>query len=133
MKRVPHSPEMFVGVIDALDEISPEAFDEQVHAYFPIEWNFTFDDDGQTYEASDGISGPPVEDPDLLYISMPLADDNIEYVYWEMRLSEVVGEMIESGKDGDGIIHDSRERYAAVRDNFLKLAAQIDAALAVSE
>lgn len=97
--------------------------DLNAYSYWPIEWNF-----GD--EPNDGGSGPPTEDPDVIYVVCSIDDEDDTKI--EIRLSKAVEDMISGGRLKDGSIAEAhRTNTEAIRDHLRRLADRIDDALAV--
>jgi len=101
---------------DCVSEAISFATSEKAHAFFPIEWNFGDDPD-------DGIGGPAVDDPDVMYISLPLGAFEDCSPHWSISLSEIVENMISNSYP---IGHEDLLILNKMRDHFLLLAKKIE-------
>lgn len=94
----------------------------QAYAYFPVEWRF-----GDESKQSDGMGGPPVDDPTMIYF-VEGCDDNNEGRVWKFTLGELIDDVVDGGCSEDGIIGDDHiAPLCLLRDGLRKAAAELDA------
>jgi hypothetical protein len=89
-------------------------------AYFPIQW---------VDVNSDGIGGPAVEDPLIVYVTLPFGieySDNREY--WKFSLKEIISEWLSLERNlRNGMVSKEDARpFLLLRDAFHDLANRID-------
>ncbi len=90
---------------------------------FPIEWNV-----GEN--PSDGRKGPPIDDPLLMYVTIPFDIDG-HYPSWSFDLRDAVEMMLGVGADMDGNLEEENavEVATKVRDGLRLLVERIDEVL----
>jgi hypothetical protein len=113
-------------LLKALAELLEIAVKEKVHAYLPSDWNF-----GDPPE--DGRGGPAVADPLIIYVGLPIAQEEGEQgAFWSFDFRELVRDSIagsESPDDG----HIDGEQRKQFEDLLVELGAlmeEVRAALA---
>jgi hypothetical protein len=94
------------------------------HAFFPIEWNF-----GD--KLSDGLSGPPIADPSIIFVHGEHGADEPEECFW-FSLREMIDDLIDgsisTSPDGKTtkIEGEQAQIAIAVRDCLRALADKLD-------
>ena len=145
MKRVPHSGEidmrawgftddekghgltelLLKGVAAIVTSVLREQFDDDPpRLWLPFQWS-----DG------DGIGGPPVEDPAMLYCTMQLGEDE-EGVVYACSLEWVIDDFMELHRNfRTNLIDDPKGKAvcAKLAKRLRELADKVDAASAASE
>lgn len=108
MTRVPHSMKMDFSGWNMLDT---DTLAEKLNAEIASALETTFEEDPphlcfptlwatEDGKGSDGIGGPPPEDPATLYLTLPLAGEQFEGPVYQISLEEVVNDMIEDKLSG---------------------------------
>lgn len=97
---------------------------DNAYAYFPIMWA----------PKSDGHSGPPVTDPGLIYIMLPLGEDEAQDPMFAVSLSGLVQDYVGSIELGEGGPFDASEvpNIQALSRELRRLADDLDARAAKS-
>jgi hypothetical protein len=141
-KMLPHSEKVDISTwsLEAVEDFKEElqksicaaatealnlAVKYDAHAWFAYEWNFGDD-------PSDGIGGPPPDDPMAVYITLPLGQDEYTGPTWGFSLRELVDLVIEGASFADGKIHldgHDTKHITAIRDGLRELAQKIDDAI----
>jgi hypothetical protein len=137
MKQVKHGPKVNIknwdlnavrnlneslssAFMGAVNEAVVFAAEYNTYAYFPFDYCFHGDD---------GINGPPVKDPSIIRVSIPLGDEFSEPM-WDISLKDIVKEALEDGMTKEGKINSNDTgaiRLAvALRQMFRELADSID-------
>src|SRR5262245_9384431 len=96
MEMLPHSDPICLDCDEAADELHRRFQECPPSLSLPIIWcdEMTLSD-GSISKASDGCGGPPVDDPLMLYLSLPLSEDDLP-VYFKCSLEEVIDDMVDS-------------------------------------
>lgn len=112
-------------VMQEVTDILREAFErDPPYLHFPFMWGF-----GE--HASDGCGGPPVSDPVMLYVSLPLSADGDEPCHYACSLEGAVDGLIDSQVNPQtGKIDDpeGKEICARIAGRLTELAGKLDAA-----
>lgn len=106
---------------EALEEGMAIATEEyKCNAWFPI-----------VYGRTDGQGGPCVDDPDVVYVELPLGEGMDNNPRWKFALSELIEHFVEMYECGDGgsIESDDRHILVSMRDHMRRLAEVLDEAL----
>lgn len=142
LKKVRHSPEVDLstndlGVIEKtfkkkfisklfkdLNEEIELSIEKDTCLYFPIEYQ---------NGGCDGINGKPINDPDVMYLSLPLGEYSDESPTWSFRLSDVIDEAIDLhryiAEKEITLPTESSSVFIPLRDHLRALADKIDEAL----
>ena len=135
MKKVKHGPKvdikgwnldsienlneaLGVALLNTVNEVIELAAENKASASFPFE-----------YRSGDGYGGPPIDDPSIIRVSIPLGDEFSEPM-WDISLKDIVKEALEDGMTRDGKIGSNKfgtiRLATALRQMFRELADSID-------
>ncbi len=100
---------------------------EKPHPWFPCLWS-----DG--IGACDGLGGPPVDDPAVLYVEIPFSDDDSTPT-WKILLDEAVEDFVDGVSSINGQIEDPEKIGIAkgLSDRLRSFADRIDAAINIPQ
>ena len=116
------SGQLMLKILKVISKDIQFAIENHASIFFPIE-----------FFSTDGVRGKPVNDPDIMYLGLPLGEYEDEQVYWSFRLSDAIEDMLDLHTTTSAkkytIEPEDAQRFIAMRDHLRALADKIDKAV----
>ena len=115
-----NTPAIYKEFLAAIEVVVTEIVSD-AYLFFPIEY---------CSSGTDGLDGPAVKDPSMIYMRLLFDPDN-ENVRLQFSLREVVEDFLAPFDEGEDVVREYAEPAKALRDEFRAIADLIDAKLSM--